>query len=130
MQIKEGLDEEYKAYVEKNSKDGYSKGVITFSERWAFLMENKLDEIAEDIDLKVKPSMAIFMNLHAKDLSHEADTDPNGLTGFMYGCSVQGLAKFWIHGEELRKWHNGEYGVKDSKGVVNPAVLVLKPKGD
>ena len=47
-----------------------------------------------------------------------------GITGFMYGCVVGILSQCWIHGEELRMWHNNKYGVK-GEGVVNPAILTL-----
>ena len=60
--------------------------------------------------------------------SHEADTE--GITGFMYGCAVGALARFWVHGEALRKWHNlktqlGHEGEKanETGGVLNPALL-------
>lgn len=50
-----------------------------------------------------------------------------GITGFQYGCVVSALAHYWIHGEELRKWHNKEYGVsEDKEGVVNPAILTIR----
>lgn len=29
-------------------------------------------------------------------------------------------------GEEMRLWWNNQYGVKDSKGTVNPAIITLK----
>lgn len=48
----------------------------------------------------------------------------------MYGCAVSALAKFWVHGEQLRIWHNldiqiGNEGEKanESGGVLNPALL-------
>jgi hypothetical protein len=47
-----------------------------------------------------------------------------GITGFMYGAAVQILSKCWKHGEDLRKWHNNEYG-HEGEGVVNPAILTL-----
>jgi len=47
-----------------------------------------------------------------------------GITGFMYGCAVNLLSQCWKHGEELRKWHNKEYG-HEGDGVVNPAVFTI-----
>lgn len=104
--------EEYKAYVEKNSKDGYSRGVIDYAENWAKLMQV---EIAK-----------------GKTVQEVADETQKGLgylgiTGFMYGCAVNGLSRYWKHGEALRKWHNKEYGY-EGEGVVNPAVLTLQTK--
>jgi hypothetical protein len=61
----------------------------------------------------------------ASETSHLADTE--GITGFMYGAAVSILAQCWIHGEELRKWHNGEYNY-DGEGTVNPAILTISTK--
>jgi hypothetical protein len=64
----------------------------------------------------------------AKKTSHDADAE--GITGCMYGCAVQALSYFWVHGEELRRWHNLNTQLKDEGekanedgGVLNPAVL-------
>lgn len=103
--------DEYKQYVEKNSADGYSRGVIYYSEAWAKLMQVELSKgrtVKECAEETQKPLGYL------------------GITGFMYGCAVNGLAHFWKHGEELRKWHNKEYGVsEDKEGVVNPALLTI-----
>lgn len=112
LEIIAGKDEEYKEYVSKNSGDGYSRAVIDYSEQWAKLMQS---EIAK-----------------GKTVKECADETQKGLgylgiTGFQYGCAVKGLAYFWKHGEDLRKWHNKKYGVsEDEKGVVNPAILTIK----
>lgn len=50
-----------------------------------------------------------------------------GITGFQYGAVMGGLTKFWVFGEELRRWHNKQYGIsEDKEGVVNPAILTIK----
>lgn len=111
IEIVDGKENEYKEYVSKNSNDGYSRAVIDYSEQWAKLMQL---EIAKGKTVKecAEPTQ--------KGLGYL------GITGFQYGCAVKGLAFFWKHGEDLRKWHNKEYGVdEDKKGVVNPAVLTL-----
>jgi hypothetical protein len=43
----------------------------------------------------------------------------------MYGAAVSILANHWKHGEALRKWHNKEFGVENSEGVVNPAMFTI-----
>ena len=91
MKIKPELQKEYEDYVKVNSNDFYSKGVVDYAQRWADAMEAALAK-GETI-----PACA-------KGLSHECDAE--GITGFMYGCAVQALARFWVHGEELRTWHN------------------------
>lgn len=104
----------WKAACEKN-KDPYGNGVMTYSERWARLMEARMSKGEKLADI-------------ADECSHLADSE--GITGFMYGCAVSTLAAVWVHGEELRQWHNlktqiGKEGEKAnaSGGVLNPALL-------
>lgn len=114
IEIKPGMEAEYRGYVEINSKDGYSAGVIDYADRWARLMQVRMAAGAE-------------LAAIAKDASHDADVD--GITGSMYGCAVQGLGRFWVHGEQLRVWHNKDYGVEsregDGGGTVNPAIITF-----
>lgn len=101
-------------YRAKN-KDFYGKGVIDFAERWANLMEPRL-EAGEDL-------VSI-----ADATCDEADTE--GITGFMYGAAVQTLAHTWAWGEQLRLWHNHQYDPDDKSGAnktpgatINPAII-------
>jgi hypothetical protein len=103
---------DYEKYVATNSTDGYSRVVIDYGEQWAKLMQV---EIA-----KGRTNIADIADECQKPLSYL------GITGFQYGCVVKGLAHFWVFGEELRRWHNKEYGVSEDKaGVVNPAILTI-----
>lgn len=95
--------------------DGYGGGVISFAERWARLMEGRM-------------ANGDTLEACAQEASSLADNE--GITGFMYGCAVSILSQVWIHGEELRRWHNlktqiGHEGEKanESGGVLNPALL-------
>ena len=112
MRILEGMEQAYKDWYDLNS-DRYSRACFTYAERWAEMLENEIDKTGD-------VRKAIIDN--AKRLSHEADTE--GITGFMYGCAANILSQCWKYGEELRKWHNKEYGY-DGDGVVNPAILTL-----
>jgi len=107
-------EETWRSFIEKN-RDGYGGAVITYSERWAMLMQlemangKSLEEVAEAT-------------------SREADLE--GITGFMYGCAVSVLARCWKHGDQLRRWHNLDTQIHDegekaneSGGVLNPALL-------
>ena len=96
----------------KNNPDPYGSAVIRYAEAWANLMESEIAAGKEIPDI-------------ARRTSHEADTE--GITGFMYGCAVKILSQCWEHGEQLRRWHNGEYG-HHGDGVVNPAILTIRPK--
>lgn len=110
MNIKTGLEADYMVVKEKNSHDGCSKAVIDFLERWAELMEAQIANGA------AIPAIA-------DATSSAADTE--GITGFVYGAAVNILANFWVHGEDLRVWHNAQYGVTTEKGTVNPAILTF-----
>ena len=110
MKIKAGKEKEYEEFVKINSKDFYSLGVVNYAKRWAELMEKEIEKGARVCDI-------------ADRTSNMADTD--GITGYMYGCAVSTLSHLWEYGEELRKWHNGEYK-HEGEGVVNPAVLCVK----
>src|SRR5579863_5455023 len=123
MKIVSGKEHEYADYVRMNSSDSYSKGVIDHAERWAALMENKLEMLAHGENLSA--SVTRFLVDNAEQLSQDADTE--GM-GFMYGCSVQLLANdcsvqllvnFWIHGEELRRWHNLKVQIRNEGEQAN-----------
>jgi hypothetical protein len=99
----------------KVNSDGYGGAVMTYSERWARLMQVEMSNGKKLADV-------------AEATSREADLE--GITGFMYGCAVSQLANCWKHGDELRRWHNlktqlGKEGEKanESGGVLNPALL-------
>ena len=109
MKIKAGKEKDFETFVEANSKDFYSLGVVNYVKRWAELMEKEIENGSKLIDI-------------ADKTSHEADTE--GITGFMYGCAVSVLSAMWEYGEELRRWHNKEYNY-EGDGVVNPAIITI-----
>jgi hypothetical protein len=103
--------------VEINCKDPYSYECCRYAAAWAAMMEQEMASGAK-------------LSQVADRCSHEADTD--GITGCMYGAAVSILAHCWVHGEELRRWHNlqtqiGDEGEKANKsgGVLNPALLTV-----
>lgn len=118
MKIKEGMEQERAEYEAKNSGDPYSRGVIDYELAWAAAMEAQIAQGKTVAEI-------------AKEASRTADTE--GITGFMYGCAVQGLAHTWAHGAELLKWHNREYIDDEAKadaatargGCVNPAIITI-----
>jgi hypothetical protein len=99
--------------VEVNA-DPYGKASVDYARNWAILMQSEMAKGNTLIEC-------------AEKTSHDADVD--GITGFMYGMAVSILSQCWKHGEELRKWHNKDYG-HDGDGVVNPAVLTIGKKED
>ena len=101
--------EGWKKFVTINN-DPYGSGVVRYAERWANMMEQEMESGKLLIEI-------------ADATSHRADTE--GITGYMYGCAVSILSQVWEHGEELRKWHNKEYGY-EGNGTVNPAIITIK----
>ena len=131
MQFAEGKEEEWKKGLANNS-EGYSLAVYRFASEWATLMEKRIQALIDLADNSGNGSSHIvigdLIKGIAKDASHDADDE--GVTGFMYGGAVSILSAWWIHGEELRRWHNldmqiGDEGEKanESGKVLNPAIL-------
>lgn len=119
MTFAPNMEPEWAAGLEKNS-DPYGGAVYRYASEWATRMEAAIASGATVVEC-------------AKDASHEADDE--GITGFMYGCAVSMLSRWWVHGEALRRWHNldcqlGTEGEKanESGGVLNPALLNITPK--
>ena len=111
----EAWDADYNA----NKNDGYGAAALSFANRFARFLETKINE-----GLAVGKTVRQVLEESGNEMSHVADVE--GITGFMYGCAVGCLVRCWKYGEDLRKWHNKEYGVnEDAKGVVNPAILTI-----
>jgi hypothetical protein len=111
----------WKVWQDSN-QDGYGAAVVRFAEKWGRVMQVRMAEGRALIDC-------------ANDASHFVDDD--GITGFMYGCAAQMLAQCWIHGEELRRWHNlktqiGTEGesANESGCILNPAILNIRCGSD
>ena len=109
MKIIEGKEQEYQDFVEVNSSDEYSCSAVRYMQSWVAMMEA---DIASGIPVAETAEKTQFK------------ANREGITGFLFGCVVEALSQFWVHGEELRKWHNGNYG-HSGDGVVNPAVLTI-----
>jgi hypothetical protein len=102
-------------FVSVNSNDPYGKGIIDFASLWARMMESEIN------------NGKLFAEA-AKECSYLADT--SGITGYMYGAAVSVLSQCWIHGDDLRAWHNKDYGKQGEEAtktgaVINPAVLTI-----
>lgn len=124
----DGGAELWQSWVDAN-QDGYGQAVMIYAEQWARLMQAELrPEFLEATSITTNDDFvsgvrAAFAEI-ANRTSHEADTV--GLTGFQYGVAVNILTQSWIYGEELRRWHNKEWGAPDAKGTVNPAILNIE----
>lgn len=117
MQVKDAAQW---AERKKINADPYGTAILTYAERWADLMEAVIAEAGPEAVL------GEVIVACADRTSHEADTE--GITGYMYGAAVAELCADWgwVHGDILKKWHNGEWGQPDAEGVVNPAIVTIK----
>ena len=112
--IKEGTEQACYEFIRTNRNDFYSAGVLRYMNRWASMMESEISDGATVAEA-------------AERTNHTADTE--GITGFMYGCAVRGLCNYWQHGEELRVWHNQQYGYSGD-GLINPAIIHIGGHAD
>lgn len=121
MKFKEGQEKLWNGGLECNT-DSYGRGVYTYAQRWAEMMEEKM-----------------YGGLKLEDIANSTsnDADKEGITGFMYGCAVSILASVWEHGEQLRIWHNLKTQIKDegekankSGAVLNPAIISFRDKDE
>jgi len=120
-----------------NNQDGYGAAVNTYARQWAQLMQVEfrkaedryraesggvLDKTGSMEKEQFWRGVEIAVIRDCADrTSREADTE--GISGFQYGAAVVTLAGVWIHGEALKRWHNGEYGKPHTEGVINPALM-------
>ena len=98
----------YDAYKAKN-KDPYGAAIFEYSESWAKLMQ---------VEMAKGKALSECAESTSRELSYL------GISGCMYGCCVDILAKHWKYGESLRRWHNLKYDY-DGDGVVNPAIITI-----
>ena len=108
--------EAWKQFVLINKDSPYGMAAIDFAERWARMMQLEIASgktVAEAAEIT----------------QYEANTD--GITGFQFGAAASMLSRCWKYGDDLRRWHNGNYGVnKETVEIVNPAILVVSDQSD
>ena len=116
--------------LDKN-QDPYGRACYRYASEWATRMERGL--VADGVELMSDVAVGKWIAANADKHSHEADDE--GITGFMYGCSVSILAGCWKYGDQLRRWHNKETqlgtegdAANESGGVLNPAILCFGEK--
>ena len=119
MQFADEMKGQWEEGLSKN-QDPYGNAVYKFASEWATGMEKSIAS-GESIEEC------------ARRVSHEVDDE--GITGYMYGAAASMLSVLWVHGEDLRIWHNidtqiGDEGEKanESGGVLNPAIMSLNTK--
>ena len=98
MKIVKGKEQEYKDWYEKNS-DPYGRACFTYAERWAGMMEEKI-EASEDDEMKV-----IVDN--ATQLSYEADEENHRIyvrNSCQYSFSMLGIRRMSKKMAQQRIW--------------------------
>jgi len=99
--VKKGLEAEWETYAAANTKDFYSAGVV-----------ESVVNVMNALTVGATPEKA--MNAASE-----------GITGIMAGCTASAVVHFHERGKEFNAWWNGKYGVKDTEGTVNPAVITI-----
>jgi hypothetical protein len=99
--VKKELAKAWVDYATLNTKDFYSAGVV-----------QSAVNVMEGLTKGMKPEEA------------EGLVD-GGITGFMMGCVASTVTHFHPRGDEFKAYWNGRWGVKDAKGVVNPAIITI-----
>jgi hypothetical protein len=113
MEIADGQQKDFDHWVHVNSGNGYSKACVGFAVAWADEMERAMSD-GKPVEAVARPAAGV------------ADKK-FGVTGFMYGCAVAGLSKFWKYGEALRRWHNLDTQIGNEGEEANEKGTVLNP---
>lgn len=108
--------EEWNKYIDSN-KEPYGRAICVFANYWAKYMEELIADKFEDLSKE-----------QIDECGRKADDYAGGITGFMYGAAISMLRDTWKYGKDLNKWHNKSYGVEDSEGTVNPAIITVGEK--
>ena len=103
--------EAWDRYVESNKNDPYGKACVDVAREVMIV----LDEGKE-------------FDCHTLICDADEKSSAGGITGFMAGCVAQMVTRCHSRGEEFQKKWNKDYGVEDSTGVVNPAILTISEK--
>jgi len=85
MTIVDGKEQAYKDWYNNNRDGGYGEAVFKFAEKWADLMEERINKGVSLAD--------IVENMESKA------NNGIGITGFQYVCAVSILSQCWVHGE-------------------------------
>ena len=121
--------EQWPAEIDYTGNDfgrAYGFSVLLFAERWADEMERRLAE---------RPELSVADVAEVAEHTANQSLGRFGMTGFQYGCAVSLLSQCWVHGDELRRWHNLRTQIRDEGeranaegGILNPALLTLEPR--
>ncbi|MBU1146427.1 hypothetical protein KKD80_02685 [Patescibacteria group bacterium] len=81
--------EAWRRFRAGQAKKRYEDGILSFAERWAGRMESRLTA-----------------RVRVADVAGDTINDPTvRLTSLQIASAVAALIKFWVHGEELKRWY-------------------------
>jgi hypothetical protein len=89
MKIKNGKEQEYQDWIDKQGDDGYGLACFSYAETWAELLESN--------DIKTLTKEKI------ETLSFEADKE--GITGAMFGFAKGILIAAWEYGHLIEYYY-------------------------
>jgi hypothetical protein len=101
----------YNRDVRLHSSTESDKRILDYATAWGIAMQQAIAEGKEISGI-------------AKKLSHKVD---NRMSGATYMLAVEFLCHFWVHGEELRKWHNEFVGGSVGKEVNKHRNMLINP---
>jgi len=83
-----------------------------------------------DVTRKVMEILDDKQPFDCQKIISQADKEvgAGGITGFMAGCVASMVKQFHHRGDEFNKQWNKGYGVENSEGTVNPAILTIGEK--
>lgn len=105
LTTKKGKEKEWQQAL-KNNQEGYGWAVIEV-----------ISKLGKNLDDGMEPA-------EAEDLAVKG----SGITGFQAGVMASMIKQLHPRGEEFNKHWNGIWGMSDSKGTVNPAIVTVAEK--
>ena len=102
-------------FVYRNSKHFYNRSVVEYACRWAKYMQHLIETQHKNV-FQIAENTAHVCNIDC-------------ITGFQFNYALSALSEVWLYGDELRKWYNKKYGIKqDGNNVNNSAAWELFTK--
>ena len=106
----------WEAWFAMNSKYDCSLSIATFVLHWVKYMQHLMNKHNKALPQIAKEAC------YASNLENTTWSSTN--VYFIYGDTVGMISQCWKYGEELRRWHNKNWGQENFDGVVNPGNML------
>lgn len=136
---KEKEDKEWQEYKEKSDIEAKKMKYILMKEGLSLVKSETAEEWLQFADNNTNDGYSVFIvkatismmkkfeeGISFEEAEQKVYYEELGLSGFMAGATANALSHFAKKGEEYRKYWNKQYGVENSEGTVNPAVMTVK----